>query len=495
MPKDRQAARAAPYFQMPLCILTMPLAERDLVQHLVSYVAIEKGRVLLSKIPGWAKRSLPESEDEDDIWGGADEDETLTDLIGFRASTGVTMLDEVVRSLANKGKLPGGFRHHDPDHLGVALVARTGGFQGGHMLTMEKQHRLLAQHVAAFEKQAGKDAEVRIRADLLWKLVNGELGIRELRVLAGAYSKIGSAAYKRLTYEDWRYRAAGYKSAAAYEAIHGKGGEDRAQPEPGPAGPDGLAGYRLDARSLPRGFRHGWNGSAYHSGYFRYDAAFWFALVDKGCAPFDLVCAGVEPVLTIDGGLYRWPNHTADNPHHTSLTTARTAHGAGAPFPIGMLVFWRARDKRRSSVLRVGRVVAFEDRQNVLTVDSGGEHFKLTPGSSPAPVATFREALANLPAATGAEESEQVFTADLLTPDQLRKTRADLERIRLLHSFSMGRTAWYSNRMTGAEIRDRVAIGKAHKLAQAQAGATLRAGFADDVEKHRSRIAASLNAR
>lgn len=71
----------------------------------------------------------------------------------------------------------------------------------------------------------GRDMEVRVRSDLIWKQLLGPMSTRSFRVLCGLYAAIGSHPYRRVSLNHLRYLSAGYKSEDAFRRA-GSGDEE-----------------------------------------------------------------------------------------------------------------------------------------------------------------------------------------------------------------------------------------------------------------------------
>ncbi|MCA0270363.1 MAG: hypothetical protein LCH53_14260 [Bacteroidetes bacterium] len=466
------------YFQFPLCLLTLDLPVKEWVQAVVSYVAIEKGRALRAKIPTyWLTNELLSEADESRLLADLSWEEQR--LYNGRLLNGSSMIAEIIASQRLKGVLPDGFDEENPDHQGVALMIRTGAFLKGHMPTLLKQHAAAARHVEAFEKLAGKDAQVRVRKDILWMLDDGKMSEREFRVLVGLYSQIeGRSTPWLVRYDDWAYRVAGYKGREAYEAVHGAAVPEEDEAVTALAEPElaGIASCALCAVPPPK-WGHGRRrdpysgGGPYHAGAARWDLAFW-----NGCVPDDPSSAarqGFTPALTHHGPRFRWNDAARSKPPTSTVTASEKAHGAAAPFPVGMWIVWqegapivRLSDEKQHFLL-IGRVTGFDEGGRVVLAEHEGRAVRVAQASNPAPVCFFLDELAKLPDASdaaGAAPAGPTFRrGPLYTLEQLRTTREKMERLRWWHSFSIGRRAYYSITLNSEQIAAWVGEKAAHK--------------------------------
>lgn len=69
-----------------------------------------------------------------------------------------------------------------------------------------------------YETKFGRDAQTRVRADLVDDLITGRLKEREFRVLCGILAPLGDKKCAAITFDRIRYAATGFKSGAAHRA-------------------------------------------------------------------------------------------------------------------------------------------------------------------------------------------------------------------------------------------------------------------------------------
>jgi hypothetical protein len=170
-----------PYFQFPLCALSLPDSERERLDCIISYCCIEVGKhdwrnlttqqqlawCTAPPVPGWQTAKVD-----------------LNKRAHVQALLGANRLNVVL----------------------------------GYAPTTVARHRHLSAFVSAFEHKHGRDVQVRLATDLVFEARDEKgLSFPELAVLAAIYSKIGAAnsAVRTTREEIWR-RAQGYKSKQAF---------------------------------------------------------------------------------------------------------------------------------------------------------------------------------------------------------------------------------------------------------------------------------------
>jgi hypothetical protein len=170
-----------PYFQFPLCALSLPDSQVDRLDCIISYGCIEVGKHEWEKLNGQQKQawstSPPISQSRD----------AKVDLA----------------KIAHVQALLGG------DRLNVTI---------GHATSTVARHARLSRFLADFERKHGRDVQVRLVTELVFDARDDKgFSFAELAVIAAIYSKIGaSKGAVRITREEiWR-RAQGFKSKLAF---------------------------------------------------------------------------------------------------------------------------------------------------------------------------------------------------------------------------------------------------------------------------------------
>ena len=196
-----RSSKTDDYYQFPLCLLTLPVDKEDLVQHIVSFVLVEKGAIIRDKINENAEYAAGY--------------EILTE---YRNELGISRMDEVIDSLNGKGRLPADFDASNSVHVAIAaMIFVHDGIGVGSCEASIDRHRRCQERVIQFEGRAGRDTEVRIRYDIIWQLDKGDVSLREFRVLAGFYAGIGNKPFASVTLKRLCYLSAGFKSEQAFE--------------------------------------------------------------------------------------------------------------------------------------------------------------------------------------------------------------------------------------------------------------------------------------
>lgn len=195
--------RTDDYYQFPLCLLTLPLTEKDLVQHIISHVLVAKGAIIRDKM----------NENAEYVPGY----EILTEN---REDLGLTRMEEIVLTLRNQDRLPEDFEASDSNHLAIAAMVFTHkGICVGSCEGTVDRYEHCRRHVFKLAEVMGRDVEVRIRYDILWQLDNNQISMREFRIMAGVYAGLGNKPYGSVTLKRLRYLSAGLKSEQAFDHV------------------------------------------------------------------------------------------------------------------------------------------------------------------------------------------------------------------------------------------------------------------------------------
>jgi hypothetical protein len=167
------------YLQFPLCALAFGNDERERLEHIISYGLIEAGFSLLRKMPPAIRQQK---------------------LASYRQ----TPSDYDSRKDAHQAAILGF------DAIGVSCLSIKS--------TIARWNALRA-FLNEFEGRYGRDAEVRLRKDLVFECRDKQgISYRELTLLAALYSIIGRKAYPvRVTRTRLRCRMMGYKSFAVMD--------------------------------------------------------------------------------------------------------------------------------------------------------------------------------------------------------------------------------------------------------------------------------------
>lgn len=97
-------------------------------------------------------------------------------------------------------------------------------FQNGSAEDFIRGHKEAAKMLSVWQAQRGKGCTVRLRTDLMFAVVKGDITEREMRVLLGIYSMIGAKPYSKIGWPMIQARAAGHMSPAAILAPDATGG-------------------------------------------------------------------------------------------------------------------------------------------------------------------------------------------------------------------------------------------------------------------------------
>lgn len=413
-------AKGSPFFQFPLCLLSLPVSEKDLVQHIVSWVLVSKGEAILRKL-----EKLDEEHERLD--GG---------LVGER-------LTEVWE------RLPPGFNEDDRRHLSAAMMLHAWpNVTPGSWDYMIPRYEAAQAHRRRFEEIAGRDVEARLRWNLIWDLNRGILSLREFAVMTGFMAAIGKAAYKVVTFNRLRYLAAGYKSADAYRLVQEASANEPAAdlnalnlPDPPPA--SGIRGGRYS------------NSDGKPNGYFRWDQAEAYRRLNGeafGGVPLTGPGGMFEVLLTNRGAVFQLrPEYMPDDGNPT------TGRWDMADFYTrGDRVVFDVGTGQHRGYLVIGDIEAVS--ANALTIRGpGGKLYKQVSRTSsrPAPAAFFEDLISNA--------EQKPAGLPLLTDSQLKTTRDALLRLKLVHGFYNGRKWRYSPRMTAEDIAAKVLTRDEHK--------------------------------
>ena len=188
------------FFQFPLCLIQGDLDPHELTQDICAWTLVDKGLK----------------------WFGEN-----VENIGPTASA---LAVQDFASLALEKGTYASFCAENEMHLAIVEAIRRMPHLKAENLdcTVNRYHRI-ATHVDAYEYFAeGRDAHVRIRADLIWEQLNrGKMPLREFRVLCGFYAAIGRKPYMRISLNWLQYLAAGFKSAKAFAQAEEGGTETK----------------------------------------------------------------------------------------------------------------------------------------------------------------------------------------------------------------------------------------------------------------------------
>ena len=170
-----------PYFQFPLCALSLPDSQRERLDCIIAYCCIEMGKHEWTKLndqqkEGWSNNPpVPQ-------WRAAKVN--LMQITHLQALIGACRLNITI----------------------------------GHAPSTATRHARLSCFLADFERKHGRDVQVRLATDLVFEARDDKgFSFAELAVIAAIYSKIGvSKGAVRITREEiWR-RAQGFKSKLAF---------------------------------------------------------------------------------------------------------------------------------------------------------------------------------------------------------------------------------------------------------------------------------------
>lgn len=186
-------SRNDPYFQFPLCCLAFgddPVAR---LQHVVDWCCVNMGKQM-----------------------------------------GQLMTRNQLQQLAHDmppEERPNGLNPNSAPHATIAAGMKRLHVRGGNAAQMLRQHETLTVFCDAIQANHGRFPLVRIRADLLWDTIHGEMPYRNFAVLCGVYSVIGAKKYPaRITRDRIRAGAMGYKNVAMMTSDVLKQRQDGAQP-------------------------------------------------------------------------------------------------------------------------------------------------------------------------------------------------------------------------------------------------------------------------
>ncbi|HVY70251.1 MAG TPA: hypothetical protein VHH73_10010 [Verrucomicrobiae bacterium] len=177
------SANHTPYFQFPLCVLAYGQTVDERLAALCDYAVVETGRTFWEKL-------APEQ------------------------------MKELRLSAQDTHKKIRGFTVNRTTDLQVLVGLRTLQVWITHLQSTLNRHAQLEAFIVEYQRKHGRDAHVRIRADLFWD-VKDKRGLteREFCVLCAIYSVIGDKKGPvRITQATIAYRALGYKSKAAMDA-------------------------------------------------------------------------------------------------------------------------------------------------------------------------------------------------------------------------------------------------------------------------------------
>lgn len=169
--------KSDPYFQLPLCLLSMPLSRQDLVQQITQYCLVVTGEKI--------KEKLSES----------------------------IIIEREERLYQN-------FDDCDSDDLNIIIASNRFGYnlKRPPFPDIKEGYNKAETYINEYESEYGKDAYIRVRIDIFNMLRSGTMPERKFRILVGLYSVIGNKKYSAVTYEQIKYRSMGYKSRSVFES-------------------------------------------------------------------------------------------------------------------------------------------------------------------------------------------------------------------------------------------------------------------------------------
>lgn len=171
-----------PYFQFPLCALSFGKTLDARLNGIINYCIVETGGKLFRKLTAEKQRDFLEQ-------------------------------------CRDYGSIPSGFKKDNWSHGAAIYGATIVGITFGHFPSCFEQHRLLHDHIVAFEKVHGRDAQVRIKKRWVFDARDGHgLTYREFSVLCAIYSAIGNKKLAIITRDRIRRCALGYRKTAIMQA-------------------------------------------------------------------------------------------------------------------------------------------------------------------------------------------------------------------------------------------------------------------------------------
>jgi hypothetical protein len=463
------------FFQFPLCLLNLPpneghgfnSAEQWLAHHIVSWQLVHGGEK-------YRKRDMK-------TYG--------EDHVSLR-------IRERAGEMEKRGELPEDYDPKDWRHRALVKATEVHSVTVHRAAGTVKEYERVSRHLRAFQEAVGDGEDfvrVRVRRDLIWDhLEPGKMSLREFRVIAAVYSKIGGEKpYTTCHFEsEMRWRASGYKSEAAYDAASGAqrlaGAEEEAEVQP----------VTLDRSALPdppedSGY-DSYSGSDKPEGFFRYDEAVTYRRQRGFDGPLTGEGGMFDVLATSAGALFRLhPQHFPEegNPTTGHFDTRRVyRHGERVVFD------WRRR-------LQVGTVEKVRKQSLDVRTEDGRTYPRLARSARAAPARFFEEAVKQAEAEAAAEE--RAAWPGLLTKDQLRYTAGKMLDTKWLFKYYDGRRNWYSHRLNSEEIaklrtkgkRERIKRKRREAKARVEAKrATLKEQkYLDDLEAHEARLNAQLD--
>lgn len=132
--------------------------------------------------------------------------------VGKKESAGMTVKEKKTEAEKLTSK-PGGFNQANHDHLALLIGMQILNVCNGNVGTMFHEHEEVGLFLNGMTVKHGPSPLVRIRNDLFWEAVKGEMDYRRFSVMCGVYAVIGSKDYCRVTRDRIRAGAMGYKSA------------------------------------------------------------------------------------------------------------------------------------------------------------------------------------------------------------------------------------------------------------------------------------------
>jgi hypothetical protein len=133
--------------------------------------------------------------------------------VGYKESAGMTLAEKKTKAAELNNK-PNGFHQSDSVHLSLVIGMIKLAVMHGNAQTMVNEHERVSSFICSMNARHGNSPFVRIRNDLLWEALKGDMDYRRFSVLCAVYSVIGSKDYCRVTRGRIIAGALGYKSAA-----------------------------------------------------------------------------------------------------------------------------------------------------------------------------------------------------------------------------------------------------------------------------------------
>jgi len=137
--------------------------------------------------------------------------------VGRKESADTTLSEkkDEAKKLENK---PAGFNPSNKEHLALAIGMKTLNVNNGDAARILREHNAVCAFVNAMASKHGPSPLVRVRTDIFWEALKGQMDYRRFSVLCGTYAIIGSKDVCRVTRDRIRAGAMGYKTAAMMTA-------------------------------------------------------------------------------------------------------------------------------------------------------------------------------------------------------------------------------------------------------------------------------------